>query len=169
MKFVILINDYTYNIEFHNINICDNKYDNIKYLFVISTNNLIKRFISEINLMDFKEFIKECIYHNNINNITKQKFDILFIDMLNEYKNVYHINMKICLLKKIGNLILFNHKYITYDNIKKFNIFIYKTSLENKLYTQIKYLFIMINNLINIKIKYNNINILDFIYDYYLE
>jgi hypothetical protein len=121
----------------------------------------------KINTYDFKEFIKSCLEFPIIKN-NKFEFEINIILLITKYYNSDIISRGI-ILSMIGSLILFNIKYKKFIYLKKLEPFICTDNI-------IKYLIIIVNNIKSMKkekiIKEKNsitdeINVLDFIFDYY--
>ena len=157
----------------------------MKYLFDITGHDNNKKYLIGINYEDFKDFIKECLeYGPNLLNLND--FEISIIQIIEKYSSIdLNSNLRLFLIKKLGNLILFNSQYKNFNYLK--NLDKYFTSYSDfptdntnfKQSLQIKYLLILINNMIELKsnkIKIEHlvfhqqepIHFLDFIYDFYL-
>jgi hypothetical protein len=158
----------------------------MKYLFNISGPCYYKKYLLDINYLDFKEFIKECLDYGP-NPLNQNDFEMSIIQIIKKYPNQeINSNLRLFLNKKLGNLILFNSQFKNFYYLKKLEKFfsIYSNfqtdNMQIKQNSQIKYLLILINNIV--ELKSNNIRIkssvgkpslhepnwLDFIYDYYL-
>lgn len=157
----IIINDMIVKIGDNNI---INKYNkNFEYLFVINYH----KYIYTINTNDFTEFIMNCLEFPLIKP-NKFEFEINIILLVTKYFNSNNVARNI-ITSMIGSMLIFNIKYKKYNYIKKLHNFIHCDN-------NIKYLIILANNMTEIKLdsiiqetnKHNeNINMLDFIFDYY--
>jgi hypothetical protein len=175
MKFIFNNNNQKYIVKFHEVHLYYKKNNKLQYLFVHPIYKY-KKYIIDIDYYDFKNFIIKC----SVNEFTIK----LASDVKIEYKNLTdkiisckNIDSKLNLCQKLGELILFNYHHKDVFDIK--NIYILFTSLNNddillnSFNCQIRYLIIMINNLLSIDKNMNRdnyeFNMLDFIYDYYLD
>jgi hypothetical protein len=177
------INDKNYFIKFHETFMyVDN--DSLQYLFNLSTPGFSKKYLCDFKLDDFKNFVKLCIELGE-NKLDRFDFESRIIQLVEKYNEYPDVGTRLLLDKKIGNLLLFNHKFTDFSYLKKLEKHFYtvpKTNyimgfsglIQNK---EIKYLLILINNLMDVKIDelYNNqmfntcdnFRLLDFIFDYY--
>lgn len=174
MKFIFINNNINYIIKFHEVHLYSKKNNKFQYLFIHPIYKY-KKYIIDIDYYDFKNFIIMC---------SKNEYIIkLAIDVKIEYKKLTDkiisckdIDSRLILCQQLGELIFFNYHHKDVFDIK--NIYVLFTSqnndnnLLNLFNCQIRYLIIMINNLLDIEfniIRDNyDFNILDFIYDYYL-
>jgi hypothetical protein len=171
MKFIFNNNNINYIVKFHEVHLYYKNNNKLQYLFIHPIYKY-KKYIIDIDYYDFKNFIIKCLENQYIklSNDIKNEF-IKLTEKIIMNKN---INLKINLCQKLGELILNNYNSKDVFNIK--DIYVLFTSLnnENKLInsfnSKIRYLIIIINNLLDIEqniIRNNEFNILDFIYDYY--
>jgi hypothetical protein len=180
MKLSLDINQTHYSIILHDVHLYLEPKKQMKYLFCLNTQHYPKKYLLDINYNLFENFIKECLEIGN-ETLNREDWEINIIQTLEKYQYVQNDNLKIFLNKKLGNLILnnFQHKNFAYlRKIEKYFVcysdYDYN-SLQYKLNSQIKYLIILINNLVEIKTStvrikktHEPINFLDFIFDYYL-
>ena len=178
MKVILELGTLEYIIKFHELNLYLEKDGSMKYLFDIRKNNYPKKYLLDIDLNDFKSFIKECLTYG-INKVSQYDYDSTIIQLFNKYEMTQDLNLKLLINKKIGNLILSNSKFKNFYYLKSLEKFFYNNNITesliyNKQHSQIKYLIIIINNFISLKKSNKNYNdkntfdILDFIYDYYV-
>lgn len=158
----------------------------MKYLFNLSGPYFSKKYLIDINFEEFKEFIKECLEYGH-NSLNQYDFEISIIQILEKYSSLEtNSNLRLFLNKKIGNLLLFNSQFKKFNYLKKLEkyFFSYSDFQTDNIYikqnSQIKYLLILINNLVELKSNVIKIKSpiykpilhesdkLDFIYDYYL-
>ena len=174
MKFIFNSNNQNYIVKFHEVHLYYKKNNKLQYLFIHPIYKY-KKYIIDINYYDFKNFIIKC----SENECTIK----LAIDVKIEYKKLTekiisckNIDSRLNLCQKLGELIFFNYHHKDAFDVK--NIYVLFTSIDNddnfinSFNCQIRYLIIMINNLMDIEhntIRDNyDFNMLDFIYDYYL-
>ena len=116
---------------------------------------------------------------------TKNNFELQCIQLVEKLVTTSNIDFKLYCCKKLGSLILLNYIHKDFKGLKPlhklFTFFVSESDIKiNSLNSQIRYLIIILNNLIEvskhkIKIKkiinnqslYDQNSILDFIYDYY--
>ncbi len=170
----IIISDIKkiYTLTFSDTCISNNNTDTFDYMFIIKSpiSNYIHthgKYIYNININDFKEFIVSCLEFPIIKT-SKFDFEINIILLITKYYNMDKISRSI-ILSMIGSMLIFNIKYKKFIYLKKLEPFIHSDDM-------IKYLIIIANNIKNLKQEkiipekdflYNEINILDFIFDYY--
>ncbi len=167
----IIISDIKkiYTLTFNDTCISNNNSDTFDYIFTIKSplSNLHCKYTYNININDFKEFIVSCLEFPIIKT-SKFDFEINIILLVTKYYNMDKITRCI-ILSMIGSLMIFNIKYKKFIYLKKLEPFIHCDDM-------VKYLIIIANNINNLKqdkiipeknISYNEINILDFIFDYY--
>ena len=116
---------------------------------------------------------------------TKNNFELQCVQLVEKLVTTSNIDFKLYCCKKLGSLILLNYIHKDFKGLKPlhklFTFFVSESDIKiNSLNSQIRYLIIILNNLIEvskhkIKIKkiinnqslYDQNSILDFIYDYY--
>ena len=158
---------YDHMIKLNNVFIDKITKNNFNYLFILKETQITKSYIVKIDKNDFIEFIKSCL----ITSPTKESrinFELDIITLISKYCNSDEITRKIiCIV--IGRLLLYNINYRNFRYLKKLELFFHEN-------LEITYLIILVNNLlecklylpnISIKPSFKNINILDFIFDYY--
>jgi hypothetical protein len=141
-----------------------------EYLFILKESQITKSIIIKIDLNDFKEFIKSCLI-TNPNKESRINFELDIITLISKYCHSDAITRKIiCIM--IGRLLLYNINYRNFYYLRKLELFFHED-------LEIKYLIILVNNLLECKsnlqlklpqnnnISFKNINILDFVFDYY--
>ena len=132
----------------------------------------------DIDYWDFENFIKECLEMGS-ELINKNDWEVSVIQIIEKYDSTQNPSLKMYLNKKLGNLILFNPQYKNFDYLRKLEKFFYSYSQPNSYFkqnSQIKYLLILVNNLVEIKTspikikrqKPQPVDLMDFIFDYYL-
>jgi hypothetical protein len=166
-----------YIVKFHEVHLYYKKNNNkLQYLFVHPIFKY-KKYIIDIDYYDFKKFIVNCSKNKNIIKLTKKIGSVKneYIKLTEKIVSVKNINLRLNICQKLGELIFFNHHHKNVFDIKHiytlFTIQNNDDNLINSLNCHVKYLIIMINNLLEIEcnlIKDNNFDMLDFIYDYYL-
>jgi hypothetical protein len=171
MKFIFNSNNINYIVKFHEVHLYYKNNNKLQYLFIHPIYKY-KKYIIDIDYYDFKNFIIKCLENQYIkfsNDIKNEYIKLTEKIIMNK-----NIDLKINLCQKLGELILNNYNSKDIFDIK--DIYVLFTSLnnENKLInsfnSKIRYLIIIINNLLDIEqnfIRNNEFNILDFIYDYY--
>lgn len=158
--------------------------DSLQYLFNIITPGFSKKYLYEFKLEEIWKFIKSCLELGE-NYLDRFDFESRIIQLVCKYDEYSDVGTRLILDKKIGNLLLFNHKFIDFPYLKKIEKHFYsvpKTNFFNgtsglEQNQEIKFLIIIINNLKNVIIEdpfYNkHINtcegfkLIDFIFDYY--
>lgn len=184
MKLVLENDLIEYNIELLDLRIYLEK-NEMTYLFYIESKFFYKKYLVPIDLEDFKKFILDCLKLGNCE-MTLSEFEFLSIQIIEKYSTITDYNLISFFNKKLGNLILFNYKYRHFHYLKNlqkyFGNFNLKENPRNNL--QIKYLLILINNMIGLDVfdkkpknKTNNLladsfnpnNLIDFIYDFFLD
>jgi len=174
MKFIFSNNNQRYIVNFHEVHLYHKNNNKLQYLFIHPIFKY-KKYIIDIDYYDFKNFIIKC---------SENEYKIkLNIDVKIEYKKLTEqiisckdIDLRLYLCQKLGELIFFNYHHKDVFDIK--SIYVLFTSLDNdnidinSFNCQIRYLIIMINNLLDIEhniIRDNyKFDMLDFIYDYYI-
>jgi hypothetical protein len=141
--------------------------NDFSYLFILKQTQITKCYIMKIDKNDFIEFIKSCLY-SKPNKETRINFELDIITLISKYTQSDGITRKvICIM--IGRLLLYNINYRNFYYLGKLELFFHED-------LEIKYLIILVNNLLectlnlpqnNTKPSFKNINILDFVYDYY--
>ncbi len=188
MKFVYDdINGEKYIINFHDLHLYLQKNKKLQYLFTNSI-HIYKKYILDIDYYDFKNFINSCLENKSIVE-SRNSFELQCVQLIEKLltsSSIYvNINFKLYCCQKLGSLILYNCSYKDFQGLKKIHSLFTSITSEpdvkiNSLNSQIRYLVIILNNFIGIsiikhKIKeqytskkiQNQINMLDFIYDYY--
>lgn len=167
----MIIKVLEYTIYFHSVNLFS-KYRNIfTYLFS-------KKYLLKIEYNLFKNFIKECLLikvlmeYNEIIENRRDLFEINIIQLIEKYSTA-DTQIRCIITKMLGCLLLNNIEYFDFFYLRKIQNFFnpYANSTEAM---QCRFLIILLNNLMKVKVKSqkNNIksilteNILDFIYDY---
>jgi hypothetical protein len=174
MKFIFNNNNINYIIKFHEVHLYYKNNNKLQYLFIHPIFKY-KKYIIDIDFYEFRNFIIKC---------SENEYNIkLASDVKIEYKKLTEklisckdIELRLYLCQKLGELIFSNYHHKDVFDIK--NIYVLFTSLNNEdtfinlFNCQIRYLIIMINNLLDIEqniIRDNyKFDMLDFIYDYYL-
>jgi predicted YcjX-like family ATPase len=172
-------------LSFNDVNIIHNGINNLKYLFNVKMKFITKKMLLDVDKKAFIKFIEECLGYG-IDGLNVDDFETKIIQLVSKYKNNKNIGFRLLLNKKIGNLILSNIKHTNSDYLSKSLINtrlceivndLLDDDLDNLHFNQIKYIIIMINNLMEITeistnidtYKNSKFNILDVIYDYYLD
>jgi hypothetical protein len=173
MKFIFNNNNQNYIVKFHEVHLYHKNNNKLQYLFIHPIFKY-KKYIIDIDFYDFKNFIIKCSENESIIKLASDvKIEYKKLtEKLISYKN---INSRLISCQKLGELIFYNFHHKDVFEIK--DIYSLFTSLDNEdtsinsFNCQIRYLIIMINNLLNIEqntIRNYEFNMLDFIYDYYL-
>lgn len=137
------------------------------YLFILNYYKICRNYLIDINMDDFTNFLNLCLETPIMSKSTRINFELDIISLVNKYINATDtITRKVACIV-IGRLLLSNIKYKNFSYLKKLELYFYE---EN----EIKYLIIMINNLIEctkydiaIKPSIKDINMIDFVFDYY--
>ena len=138
------------------------------YLFILRENKIYGNYIININIDDFKNYIKLCL-QSKFNTTSKINFELDIISLICKFYDSDIITKKIiCIM--IGKLILSNIKYKNFYYLKKLELFFHVND-------EIKYLLILITNIIECNPKsviykpyikvIQDSDIIDFIFDYY--
>jgi hypothetical protein len=173
MKFIFSNYNQNYIVKFHEVHLYHKNNNKLQYLFIHPIFKY-KKYIIDINFYEFKNFIIKCSENESTIKLAS--------DVKIEYKKLTEklisckdIESRLYLCQKLGELIFSNYHHKDVFDIK--NIYILFTSLNNEdtfinlFNCQIRYLIIMINNLLDIQqntIRNYEFDMLDFIYDYYL-
>jgi hypothetical protein len=155
----------------HNLHLY-NKKKISKFGYLFSTP---KKYLIDLDFNEFKNFIDACLhskYNDTVDTLIVTEGEI--IQLIESYDFISNAKFKIEIIKKIGNYILTKPKIKRFKYLHKLvKYYNYDIGTEQNIY--IKFLIILINNFISLQeIKLNNINsdninILDFIFDYYIE
>ncbi len=177
MKFIYdNINNKKYILKFHDVHLYLHKNHKLQYLFTNPV-HVYKKYILDIDYYEFKQFVQDCIELDS-SVASKDQFELECIHMLEKLSTEIDVNFKLYCCMKLGSLILSNFSYKNFIYLKKINNH-FNCNLSGLLNSQIRYLIIILNNLIEIntsnikqpkKLKTNvlqEINFMDFIYDYY--
>lgn len=154
-------------VKFNNVFIDIITKNDFSYIFILKETQITKCYIMKIDKNDFIEFIKSCLI-TSPNKETRINFELDIITLISKYNQSDEITKKIiCIM--IGRLILYNINYKSFYYLRKLELFFHED-------LEIKYLIILINNLLECKLNlpqkydkpvFKNINILDFTFDYY--
>ncbi len=173
MRIIFENNNEHFSVNFHQVHLYL-KNNKLQYLFVHPIYQY-KKYIIDINYNDFKKFIIKCSENKKIiNSISEIKSE--YDKILNDIISCNNINLKLNFCQKLGELILFNYDNKDVFNIKNiyclFTVQNNQDNLINSFNCYIRYLIIMINNLNNVEyyfVKNIDFDMIDFIYDYYLD
>lgn len=156
-----------HNIKLNSVFIYIISKNMFEYLFIIKETQITKSYIVKIDKNDFIEFIKSCL-NSKPKKESRTNFELDIITLITKYCHSEGITRKvICIM--IGRLLLYNINYRNFYYLRKLELFFHED-------LEIKYLLILVNNLLectlnlplnNTKPSFKNINILDFVYDYY--
>lgn len=176
MKFIYdNINNQKYIVKFHDVHLYLQKNHKLQYLFTNQV-HVYKKYILDIDYNEFKQFVQNCIELDSLV-ATRDQFELECVHILEKLSTETDVNFKLYCCMKLGSLILSNFSYKNFTYLKKINNH-FNCNLSGLLNSQIRYLIIILNNLIDInisnikqkKLKTNiiqEINFMDFIYDYY--
>lgn len=177
MKLEYIINSNKYILTLHTIYFSNNS----KYLFTIPGTIYSRKFLLNINIDEFNDFIRDCL-EIGPNKICQNDFESIIIQLFDKYNESSNYKFKIYIYKKIGNLLIFNliHKYFYYleDNLHIQFINTLTKDMHLVYHSYVKYLLILYNNLFDMNIttldidnnnnNINDFNKLDYLFDYYL-
>jgi hypothetical protein len=192
------IKSFEYTVEFHDVHLYYNNDDDeqIEYLFCLNKGApsiLNKKILMPIDTKQFVQFVKDCLEYP-VENLSKSDFEINIIQLIDKFNNNYNLDILNLINIKLGSLILSHIKFKNFDYLKKVEK---QFGSQNKLAntadvqcfnSQICYLIIILNNLVNVnkiqknnhnyqikksqltqinQIKIENFDYLDFIFDYW--
>ena len=149
-------------IVLHNLHLY-NKKKISKFGYLFSTP---KRYLIDLDFLKFKKFIEDCLDH--IYNSDDQEE---IIHLIEKYNYTTDDLFKIEIIRRIGYYILTNPKIKHFKYLQKI-IKYYNNDIGTEQNMYIKFLIILINNLLSIQqinqVFSNPLNILDIVFDYYL-
>ena len=182
------IKSFDYTVEFHDIHLYynDNK---MEYLFNFHNklpHNVDKKYLIPVDIKEFNQFVKDCLEYS-VEKLSQSDFESIVIQLIDKYKYNYSLQVLKLINIKLGSLILSNPEYKNFDYLKKLEK---EFSSHNKLskndnppyfYAQIRYLIIMLNNLVSVRKTKNPVSnykiiqmdqfkkfdYLDFVFDYW--
>jgi hypothetical protein len=100
-----------YTLTFNDSYISNNDNDTFDYMFIIKnpSSNFYGKYIYNINMNEFKEFIVSCLDFPIIKT-SKFDFEINIILLITKYYNMDNVARSI-ILSMIGSMLIFNIKY----------------------------------------------------------